>query len=116
MRRYHRELGGSVANSNVDLLFTVGEQASLTAQAALETGMGRGNVQRSVSSKRLARLIKSMIRDEDVILVKGSRAMKMELVTAALLRYRGGRPRVVSMGPVRSVRSESKKQKLKVKR
>ena len=75
--------------------------------------MGRSNVQRSVTSKRLARLIKSMIRDEDVILVKGSRVMKMELVVEALQRYRGGRPLV--MGPSKSHDAGQKKAERKVK-
>ena len=105
--QYHRQLGEEIAGSNVDLLFTVGSQAAWTAQAAVEAGMGRSKVQRAITSKRLARLIKSMIRDEDVILVKGSRAMKMELVVEALKRYRGGRPLV--MGPSRAYSSEEEK-------
>jgi len=92
---YHRQLGADIANSKVDLLLTVGSRAAWTAEAALEAGMGRNSIQRAISSKRLARLIKSMIRDQDTILVKGSRAMKMELVVEALQRYRGGRPVIV---------------------
>jgi len=100
---YHRALGEKVASASVDLLLTVGPQAALTASAALESGMGKSRIQRAVSSKRLARLIKSMIRDEDVILVKGSRAMELEQVVEALKRYRGGRPRVARMGVGQSV-------------
>jgi len=87
--KYHRELGRMVAASNIDLLFAVGESAALTARAALEAGMGWSNVQRIVGSKRLARLIKSMIHNGDVILVKGSRAMEMEKVVASLARWKG---------------------------
>ena len=114
---YHRRLGQAVSRSRVDLLLTVGVQASQTAQAALEAGMGRSYVQRSVSSRRLARLIKSMIRDEDVILVKGSRAMQMELVVEALQRYRGGRPLMVKMGGARGelLSVKGKRTGLKVK-
>lgn len=85
----HRELGQRIAAANVDLLLAVGPQAAICANAALENGMGWAGVTRSVSSKRLARLVKSMIRKGDVILVKGSRAMEMEIVVASLLRFRG---------------------------
>ena len=107
---YHRKLGRSVKESSVDILMTVGERGAITAQAALEAGMGRSSVQRSVSSKRLARLIKSMIRDEDVILVKGSHAMQMELVVEALQRYRGGRPLVI-----KETQKRTSKGKVKIK-
>jgi len=93
--RYHQQLGRDVAARKIDLLFAVGSQAAETANAALAAGMGRSDVQKSITGKRLARLIKSMIRDDDVILVKGSRAMQLELVVESLKRYRGGRPKVV---------------------
>ena len=92
---YHQQLGRDVAERKIDLLFAVGSQAAETANAALAAGMGRSDVQKSITGKRLARLIKSMIRDDDVILVKGSRAMQLELVVESLKRYRGGRPKVV---------------------
>ena len=109
--KYHRELGREIAQSNIDVLFAVGPQAAETAQAALQTGMGRADVQKSITSKRLARLIKSMLRDEDVVLVKGSRAMQLELVVQALERYRGGRPLVVRAGAVRELPAKKKKSK-----
>ena len=65
--------------------------------------MGRGSVQRAINSRRLARLIKSAIRDEDVILVKGSRAMQTELVVAALQRYRGGRRPVLRVSSAKAI-------------
>jgi UDP-N-acetylmuramoyl-tripeptide--D-alanyl-D-alanine ligase len=105
---YHCELGRAIAQSNIDVLYAVGPLAALTAQAALQAGMGRADVQKSITSKRLARLIKSMLRDEDVILVKGSRAMKLELVVQALQRYRGGRPIVVRASAAKALPARRK--------
>ena len=108
---YHRELGQAVAAADVELLLTVGSEAATAATAAVEAGMGRGSVQRAVSSVRLARLIKSLIRDGDVIAVKGSRAMKMELVVAALRRYRGGRRRLLRTTDARKRRTASRERR-----
>jgi len=90
---YHVRLGEEAARSNIDLLFAVGPKCALAAQAALEAGMGHSRVQKSINSRRLARLIKSMIREGDVILVKGSHAMQMEKVVESLGRFRGDRER-----------------------
>lgn len=86
--RLHQQLGRDIAAANIDLFLAVGPQAALAATAALEAGMGWGSVTRSVSSKRLARLVKSMIHQGDVIMVKGSRMMEMEKVVESLLRFR----------------------------
>jgi len=107
--RAHVELGRKIAASNVDILFAVGPQAAITALTAIESGMPRGQVQRSLTSNRLARLIKSMIFEGDVILVKGSRAMQMEKVVDSLNRFRGrrsvrmGSPRVIRTGVAQSI-------------
>ncbi len=88
---YHCEFGKRVARSSVDVFMTVGPLAAGAANAALEAGMGRGDVQRAVSSKRLARLVKASIRSGDVIVVKGSRAMAMEKVVESLSRFKAAR-------------------------
>jgi len=90
-KMYHGQLGQAIKDANVDLLLTVGPQAAWTAGAALEAGMGWAAVQRSISSRRLARLIKSLIQDGDVILVKGSRAMQLEKVVESLARWKNHR-------------------------
>ena len=90
----HRELGRLIAQSPISVMFAIGPMAAGAAGAAIAAGMARGDVQCSVSSKRLARLIKSSLRDGDIILVKGSRAMQTEQVVESLKRYKGGRPKV----------------------
>jgi len=87
--KYHRQLGRDITAAKVDLLLTVGPQAALAAEAALEAGMGKGNIMRCINSKRMARLIKSLLFDGDVVLVKGSRAMEMEKVIVSLKRWKG---------------------------
>jgi UDP-N-acetylmuramyl pentapeptide synthase len=94
---HHRQLGRSVAAANIDMLLTVGPQAVWAAEAALEAGMGKASVQRCSHARRMARLIKAMLHDEDTILVKGSHAVGLEVVVRALERYRGGRPVVTRM-------------------
>jgi UDP-N-acetylmuramoyl-tripeptide--D-alanyl-D-alanine ligase len=88
---YHLQLGEEIARTNIDVLFAVGSKAALTANRAIEAGMGRSRVQKSINSRRLARLVKSMIRAGDVILVKGSHSMQMEKVVESLGRFKGDR-------------------------
>ncbi len=85
---YHRQLGRQVAKSNIDLLLAVGPMAALTAKAALDAGMGWSQIQRAINSKRMARLIKPILLDGDVILVKGSRSMQMENIIVSLGRWK----------------------------
>jgi UDP-N-acetylmuramoyl-tripeptide--D-alanyl-D-alanine ligase len=85
---YHQQLGRDIAESNVNLLLTVGPLAAITANTALQTGMGLASVQRSINSRRMARLVKSLLLDEDLVLVKGSRGMQMEKVVESLNRYK----------------------------
>ncbi len=88
-RKYHEQLGRDiVAAGNIDFLMTVGPKSRWTAKAALDAGMGWHSIKRNVSSERLARIIKSMIFDGDVILVKGSRVMEMEKVIVSLNHWR----------------------------
>ena len=87
--QFHRELGRNIAGEGIELLLTVGPKGAQVAESALEAGMGRGSIMRCKNSKRMARLIKSMLYDGDVVLVKGSRAMEMENVIVSLDRWKG---------------------------
>jgi UDP-N-acetylmuramoyl-tripeptide--D-alanyl-D-alanine ligase len=84
--RYHAELGKEVHARGFDVLFTCGEFASDIARGAREAGMDAHNVKHFESKTMLICELAAIVRDGDAVLVKGSRAMKMEEVTDALVR------------------------------
>jgi UDP-N-acetylmuramoyl-tripeptide--D-alanyl-D-alanine ligase len=81
---FHTELGNSIAQAKVQLLLTVGNLAKITADAAKRAA--RYNLQTesfddvSAARDNLAKFIK----DDDIILVKGSRIVRLELVVEKL--------------------------------
>ncbi len=75
----HRSIGQMVAN-NCDILITVGDQASYIKEEALKLGMSLENVYHYSNSWDAGKKIKDMIIPGDMVLVKGSRSMKMENV------------------------------------
>jgi UDP-N-acetylmuramoyl-tripeptide--D-alanyl-D-alanine ligase len=79
----HREVGEAIAKSDVAILFTVGELAWDIAVGARDVGF-TGVIRGFDTSNNAAEALKAEVRAGDVILAKGSRAMKMENVVEAL--------------------------------
>ncbi len=77
----HREIAGSITNI-CDLLITVGELAKLTALEASGLGLNKKNIFCCASASEARDLLFEKInpQEADLILVKGSRSMKMEEV------------------------------------
>jgi UDP-N-acetylmuramoyl-tripeptide--D-alanyl-D-alanine ligase len=86
-RDLHREVGALVA-SRADWLFTLGELAGEIAAGAAEHGLPAGRIQATATLEELYACLHPLLQPGDRLLVKGSRGMHMERVTA-LLR---GRP------------------------
>jgi UDP-N-acetylmuramoyl-tripeptide--D-alanyl-D-alanine ligase len=75
----HRAVGKSLSRNKVDCLFTFGEFTKHTSDAAAV------RVKKHFATKAaLAEELALLVRDGDVVLVKGSRGMKMEEIVAAL--------------------------------
>jgi len=74
----HLEVGRAAWEAGVDLLVTVGHRARHIGIGAEEAGMFSPQIHRFEHTIEAARALKSIIRPGDVILVKGSRGMKME--------------------------------------
>ena len=87
----HEQLGRAIAALPCDLFFAAGPLMAHAAAAAVAAGMGWSRVHRAVSAKRVARLIKSELLVDDVVLVKGSHAMEMDKVVTSLMRFKGSR-------------------------
>jgi len=77
----HRQVGRYAAEV-VDLLVTVGDRARWVAREARSAGLAR--VWEVASSTEAADLLAGQLQAGDTVLVKGSRAMAMEKIVAAL--------------------------------
>ncbi|KJS01374.1 MAG: UDP-N-acetylmuramoylalanyl-D-glutamate--2,6-diaminopimelate ligase [Peptococcaceae bacterium BRH_c4a] len=80
----HREVGRAAREAGVDLLVPVGERARHIGAGASEAGMSPQQIHYFTSPREAAWSLKNIIRPSDVILVKGSRGMKMEEFILAL--------------------------------
>ena len=81
----HRECGAAAANSRLAKLITIGgEPARALGEAAIEAGMPRAAVTHFGNSTEAAPAIASQVTAGDVVLVKGSRGTRTDLVVERL--------------------------------
>jgi UDP-N-acetylmuramoyl-tripeptide--D-alanyl-D-alanine ligase len=78
----HRKLGAEMANMGIDALFTYGDHSKEALKSYSKEG--GGNHQHCQHPNEVAQLIQLFTRPYDIILVKGSRSMRLELVLEAL--------------------------------
>jgi UDP-N-acetylmuramoyl-tripeptide--D-alanyl-D-alanine ligase len=87
-REFHRVAGTTVARAGWDILVAVGPLAALIAEGAVTAGFDPAAVRLFADSAAAAASIAGIVRDGDLVLVKGSRGMRTETVVEAL-RARG---------------------------
>jgi len=82
----HRDAGKQVFEAGAALLVTVGDAAQGIAQGAGEAGMAAAQIHRCDTHEEAARAVQPALASGDWILVKGSRAARMERVVEELLK------------------------------
>ncbi|MGD2294471.1 MAG: UDP-N-acetylmuramoyl-tripeptide--D-alanyl-D-alanine ligase [Candidatus Aminicenantes bacterium] len=82
---FHRQAGRAVVQNNWDVLITVGELSQKMAEGARSEGQKKKDIISFQDSGEAARNIKQFIREGDLILVKGSRGLRMEKIVKSLL-------------------------------
>lgn len=85
----HREAGRRAAAAGVELLITVGKQARETAAGAVEAGLDQERVLGCETAEEAAEECAARVRPNDLVLLKGSRGVRLERVAEALLRRFG---------------------------
>ncbi|MBN2077910.1 MAG: UDP-N-acetylmuramoyl-tripeptide--D-alanyl-D-alanine ligase [Spirochaetes bacterium] len=81
---HHEACGRVAAENGFAMLLAWGEMAGHYAEGAAEGGMESGGIRCFETKEDLARFLAGSLRPGDVVLVKGSRSMKMEEVVAAV--------------------------------
>lgn len=80
----HRDVGRFAAGAGLSLLVCFGSRARAIGEGAIEAGLRPDMVEYAVEPDEAVRLVRQRKNPEDVILVKGSRGMKMERISDPL--------------------------------
>ncbi|MDH7601993.1 MAG: UDP-N-acetylmuramoyl-tripeptide--D-alanyl-D-alanine ligase [Armatimonadota bacterium] len=81
----HLNVGRAVNELGLDVLIAVGNLAKLISQGAADSGFPPQHIYEFENSQQAAAHLPGFVHLGDVVLVKGSRAMKMERIVEALL-------------------------------
>ncbi len=80
----HRKIGARAAQV-ADILLAVGEKSIFMADEAKKNGLAKENVWYFASSEEAGRALQDLIREGDIILVKGSQSIRMERIVKELM-------------------------------
>ena len=86
--QYHREAGRSAAASNLDLLVCIGLGGSLIAAGAVAAGMSGEQVLCFAAPSAALLTVRELVRPGDLVLLKGSRGIRLEQVAEGLVQRR----------------------------
>jgi UDP-N-acetylmuramoyl-tripeptide--D-alanyl-D-alanine ligase len=82
----HQEIGAYLAGRDVSLLVACGTLGREIARGARDAGMSSDRIREVEDAVEAAKLLASMLRRRDTVLVKGSRGMRMEQIVESLRR------------------------------
>jgi UDP-N-acetylmuramoyl-tripeptide--D-alanyl-D-alanine ligase len=74
----HRELGERIVESKIDLLITVGKLAKWIGRGAKERGLENSSNKNFEDKGKAIEFLRENLKEGDLVLVKGSRRMKLE--------------------------------------
>jgi UDP-N-acetylmuramoyl-tripeptide--D-alanyl-D-alanine ligase len=80
----HNSIGKFAVSKGIDYIISVGENARGIVQGALEAGAKASGVLSFNDNAEAGRFLKDFVQNGDVVLVKGSRGMKMEEIVNQL--------------------------------
>lgn len=82
----HKQIGILCAENKIDYLVTVGEEAAYISKSAREAGMKINQIHHFTNSLAAAEFLEANISNRDVLLIKGSQAVRMEKIVKKLMQ------------------------------
>jgi UDP-N-acetylmuramoyl-tripeptide--D-alanyl-D-alanine ligase len=83
----HREVGHRVAELTIDFLLCVGEKSRDIGRGAKEAGMGEERIYYFSNNEKTADFLQQLIKENDLILLKGSQGARLEQVVKAVMAH-----------------------------
>jgi UDP-N-acetylmuramoyl-tripeptide--D-alanyl-D-alanine ligase len=85
----HKEIGEYVVHKKIDILLTTGDISRNTYLAAQKLGMSDDNNKYFKDKEELIYYLKSIIKNDDLILIKGSQGSRMEEIVKCIMKELG---------------------------
>ena len=82
----HRYIGRLIVKNNIDILVTIGEYSKFTDDEVLKQGFNQNNLFHFQNSQDASDWIKTIIKQGDLILIKGSRKIQVSEITKNLVK------------------------------
>ncbi|MFT4537644.1 MAG: UDP-N-acetylmuramoyl-tripeptide--D-alanyl-D-alanine ligase [Planctomycetota bacterium] len=80
----HHQVGAAAAAAGVDMLMLIGDLTRATAAGAIDAGMPADCVLHMANVESAIEIVPGLLRDGDVVLVKASRAARLERLVSTL--------------------------------
>lgn len=80
----HQKIGKKAAEIG-DFIFVVGTRAKFIVEAAIKAGFSKDRIFHFIDSKEAGKAVQRELKEEDIVLVKGSRAMEMEKIVKEIM-------------------------------
>lgn len=84
-KKEHLEIG-RLASTISSLIFIVGEQAKYIKQGAINNGFDKSKIYHFENSNEASIAVENIVKSGDLILIKGSRSMKMEKIVKRIVK------------------------------
>ena len=76
-KEIHKKIGNLIIDNNIDILITIGKYSKYILKKTKKLGMNRKNIKKFKNEESARKYIKSMLKEEDIILLKGSNGMNL---------------------------------------
>jgi len=84
-KKAHADLGKWIVKHKIDYLITVGVGGRLVANAAQKAGMNEDRVTEFETSAEAGRFIQELMKEGDLVLIKGSQSSRMEKIALEVM-------------------------------
>lgn len=80
----HQKIGKKAAEIG-DLIFAVGSRAKFIVEAAIKAGFPKDRIFHFIDSKEAGKAVQKELKEEDIVLVKGSQSIRMEKIVKEIM-------------------------------
>ena len=92
----HQQVGSLIKTLNLDEVFLMGPYAETVAESAMNKGISEEAIHIGKTHEQIAKQLDEKVKEDDWILFKGSRGMKIEQILEQFLQMRNNASKVPS--------------------